>query len=180
MEDNAAYTVALLEERKQRDNEFAAGKNSPFASLEEEFAGLKYFDPNPAFLVEAWLHQLPETEFREIADTKGKLRRYRYVGDLTFVGIEPKDESALPAYLEEGNSDLLFVMFRDRTNMNSTYSGGRYLEIPYHENDTKYILDFNRAFNPYCHYNHSYSCPVVPPDCSLNAEIKAGEKKYKD
>jgi uncharacterized protein (DUF1684 family) len=81
--------------------------------------------------------------------------------------------------LEEGNSDLLFVMFRDKTNGDSTYSGGRYLEIPYHEKDFEYVLDFNRAFNPYCHYNHSYSCPVVPPDCSLKAEIKAGEKRYK-
>ncbi len=38
------------------------------------------------------------------------------------------------------------------------------------------ILDFNRAYNPYCAYNAEYSCPLIPSENILPVFIKAGEK----
>jgi hypothetical protein len=40
------------------------------------------------------------------------------------------------------------------------------------------ILDFNKAYNPYCAYSDGYSCPVPPKANNLPVAIEAGEKTY--
>jgi uncharacterized protein (DUF1684 family) len=75
----------------------------------------------------------------------------------------------------EGYEDYLFLPFNDYTNGNETYGGGRYLDVRIPERNT-IILDFNKAYNPYCAYTYGYSCPVPPKENSLNIEIKAGIK----
>jgi uncharacterized protein (DUF1684 family) len=52
------------------------------------------------------------------------------------------------------------------------------LEIPSTESNT-IIIDFNKAYNPYCAYNHTYSCPIPPKENTLNIAIEAGVKAYK-
>jgi len=39
------------------------------------------------------------------------------------------------------------------------------------------ILDFNKAYNPYCAYNGTYSCPIPPSENHLDIEIPVGVKK---
>lgn len=81
-------------------------------------------------------------------------------------------------YLDPALKNRIFIPFADRTNGIETYEAGRYLEselIQY----KKVLLDFNYAYNPYCHYNHNYSCPLVPDENYLDMEIKAGEKIVK-
>ncbi|MBT8180249.1 MAG: DUF1684 domain-containing protein, partial [Eudoraea sp.] len=41
------------------------------------------------------------------------------------------------------------------------------------------VIDFNRAYNPYCVYNKKYSCPIVPKRNLLNTKITAGVKSFK-
>ena len=74
--------------------------------------------------------------------------------------------------------DYLFLPFLDLTNGKTTYSGGRYIDLRIPEGDT-IIIDFNKAFNPYCAYSHHYSCPVVPSENYLDFEVRAGVKKFK-
>lgn len=71
--------------------------------------------------------------------------------------------------------DSLFVMFRDRTNGRETYGGGRFLEAPLPK-DGAVVLDFNKAFNPYCSVNSYVICPVVPAENHLALPVTAGEK----
>jgi uncharacterized protein (DUF1684 family) len=40
------------------------------------------------------------------------------------------------------------------------------------------LIDFNKAYNPYCAYNPKYSCPVVPIANHLETEVMAGEKSF--
>jgi uncharacterized protein (DUF1684 family) len=40
------------------------------------------------------------------------------------------------------------------------------------------ILDFNKAYNPYCAYSDEYNCPIPPRENYLNIAIKAGEKSF--
>ena len=37
-------------------------------------------------------------------------------------------------------------------------------------------LDFNLAYNPYCAYNHDYSCPKPPAENRLTVPVAAGEQ----
>ena len=71
--------------------------------------------------------------------------------------------------------------FLDNTNGKTSYEGGRFIDvlITDEKNDGTIILDFNRAYNPYCAYSNRYSCPITPRDNYLNTEIKAGVMAYK-
>jgi uncharacterized protein (DUF1684 family) len=73
------------------------------------------------------------------------------------------------------DGDRLFLMFQDRTNGRQTYGGGRFLYAPMPKGGTT-MLDFNKAFNPYCSVNSYVMCPVPPPENRLGVEVAAGEK----
>ncbi len=73
------------------------------------------------------------------------------------------------------DKDRLFLMFQDRTNGRETYGGGRFLYAPMPRGGTT-MLDFNKAFNPYCSVNSYVMCPVPPAENRLGVEVAAGEK----
>ena len=81
---------------------------------------------------------------------------------------------------EEGDKDYLFLPFLDVTNGDSTYGGGRYIEVLVNDKqyDSIITIDFNLAYNPYCAYDEKYSCPIVPRSNYLDIEIKAGVKAF--
>jgi hypothetical protein len=80
--------------------------------------------------------------------------------------------------LEEKYKDYLFLPFTDKTNGEETYSGGRYLDLSIPKGDS-IIIDFNKAYNPYCAYNKKYSCPIVPSINALDIKVLAGVKDFK-
>ena len=69
----------------------------------------------------------------------------------------------------------LEVYFRDRTNGRGTYPGGRFVSLVPADAGT-YILDFNRARNPFCAYSSVYPCPAPWRGNSIPAAIEAGER----
>jgi hypothetical protein len=87
---------------------------------------------------------------------------------------QSKDLMNIPAY-----ADHLFIPFADETCGEESYENGRYIDLTIHEISTgNFILDFNKAYNPYCAYiSNKFSCPVPPKENHLPIAIKAGEKK---
>ena len=71
----------------------------------------------------------------------------------------------------------LFVPFTDLTNGETTYGGGRYLELEGPLGETV-DLDLNRAYNPYCAYGGAYSCPIPPAENHLEVAVEAGVKAF--
>lgn len=80
---------------------------------------------------------------------------------------------------KEEYKDYLFLPFRDLTSGKTSYGGGRYVDLEIPVGDT-IIIDFNKSYNPYCAYNHKYSCVVPPAENFINVEIKAGVMKFKE
>jgi uncharacterized protein (DUF1684 family) len=75
--------------------------------------------------------------------------------------------------------NYLFIPFTDATNGTDTYEGGRYIDLSIPDiKDTKVIVDFNKAYNPYCCYTSGYDCPIPPKENALPVAINAGEMKY--
>ena len=66
-------------------------------------------------------------------------------------------------------------MFQDRTNGRESYGGGRFLNAPPPKDGTT-VLDFNKAFNPYCSVNEFVVCTVPPPENRLTVRVAAGEQ----
>jgi hypothetical protein len=69
----------------------------------------------------------------------------------------------------------LVVYFQDRTNGKGSYPAGRFVElIPAAAG--RYLIDFNRASNPYCAYSTIYPCPAPWPGNLIDVPVPAGER----
>ena len=79
----------------------------------------------------------------------------------------------------EANSGL-FILFADRTNQMDTYHSGRYMIIPFPDENGNTIIDFNKAYNPPCAFNRFTTCQLPPPQNRLDIAIPAGEKRPVD
>lgn len=76
--------------------------------------------------------------------------------------------------------DHLFIPFTDATSGEETYESGRYIDLDIKDiTGDKYVIDFNKAYNPYCAYvNGKYNCPIPPAENRLMVAIRAGEKAF--
>ena len=74
----------------------------------------------------------------------------------------------------------LFLPFTDATNGKGTYEGGRYIDLSYEDiKDGRIVIDFNKAYNPYCAYvSGKYNCPIPPSENALQVKVEAGEKQF--
>lgn len=75
----------------------------------------------------------------------------------------------------EANSGL-FIMFADHTNGEQTYHAGRYMIIPFPDENNQTFIDFNKAYNPPCAFHTLTTCQLPPPQNRLDVAITAGEK----
>ena len=77
-------------------------------------------------------------------------------------------------------ADHLFIPFTDLTTGEETYENGRYIDMTVTDLEgSSYVIDFNKAYNPYCAYiTDVYNCPVPPKENDLAVAIKAGEMKF--
>lgn len=79
----------------------------------------------------------------------------------------------------EEHKNLLFLPFTDLTSGEETYANGRYID--FHISDVvnnTLLIDFNKAYNPYCAYKPGFECPIPPKENTLGVAILAGEKIY--
>lgn len=76
--------------------------------------------------------------------------------------------------------DQLFLPFTDVTSGEETYGAGRYIDLAIGDIvENKIVIDFNKAYNPYCAYvSGKYNCPVPPKENDLPVAVFAGEKIF--
>jgi uncharacterized protein (DUF1684 family) len=107
-------------------------------------------------------------------DNDGSSRERTIPGYVTFT-LDGRDLRLTPILRPENPNP--FFVFGDTTNNKETYGAGRFLEADLPQNG-KIILDFNKAYNPLCAYNHQFLCPIAPRENRLSIRIRAGERKY--
>jgi len=169
--------------QKEQNAFFKDASTSPLKDKDREsFESLEFFEYDSTFLVVAELKRTPDTEFFNMKTTTDRVSKERIYGILTFklngetynLNVYQGKENMQT----EGFEDYLFLPFLDTTNGESSYGGGRYIDLRIPESDSMEI-DFNSAYNPYCVYNEKYSCPIVPRVNYLPIKIEAGVKNYK-
>jgi len=147
----------------------------------KNFEGLDFFEPDTTYRVWARLDRTPEALPFDMPTNTNDSARERVFGKLTFqlkgatYVLEVYQSPELMG--DPGYSDYLFLPFTDQTNGLQTYEGGRYIDLRIPEGDS-ILIDFNKAYNPYCAYNPSYSCPLVPPTNHLAVEVVAGVRDF--
>lgn len=176
------FRKQILKERIEKDKEFINPEETPLASEEiSSFSGLNYFKPNFKYRITANLVKETSPDTIRMKTTTERLPLYLVYGKAIF-SLDGKSHT-LTIYrnvglmTKPGYEDYLFVPFTDETSGRQSYGGGRYIDARITDGDSV-VLDFNRAYNPYCCYSKKYSCPVPPAENHINAKILAGEKKY--
>ena len=76
--------------------------------------------------------------------------------------------------------DHLFIPFTDATSGEETYESGRYIDLEIKDiTNENVLIDFNKAYNPYCAYvSGKYNCPIPPAENRLIVAIRAGERSF--
>lgn len=161
--------------------------NSETTPLDEEeqksFKGITFFDIDEKYIVEAEL-ELLKNQKPFLMPSTGKIQQeYKKYGILHFQIDGQKLQLVVYQNIalsnRKGLEKHLFLPFYDLTSGETTYGGGRYLDVQIPESN-KMIIDFNQAYNPYCAYSARYSCPITPEENFLDIEIKAGVTYPKD
>lgn len=169
--------------QQQLDKEYRDAKESPLtAEGRTAFTGLDFYPVSADYCVEARFIRTPDEKPFLMPTTSDRRPRYVKFGEVyfTLLGKECKLDvfQSLDMVKIEKYKDDLFLPFTDLTSGNGSYGGGRYIDLKQPKGD-KLGVDFNTAYNPYCAYNHDYSCPIPPPQNDLTVEVKAGVKEYK-
>lgn len=164
--------------------DFADEKTSPLTQEDlENFKGLDFFPIDSKYKVVAKFEKVEHGRTFTMKTTTDRLPIYKLFGIASF---ELKGETfSLEIYQNQDlikdpeYEDHLFLPFTDQTNGESSYGGGRYLDLSIPDGD-EIVLDFNMAYNPYCAYNADYSCPIPPRANHLDTEIRAGVRSWRD
>ncbi len=166
------------------NTQYADAEKSPLtAEGLKEFKALDFFDIDMKYRVEADFELTPDTPIFEMQTTTDRLPLYKKYGIAHFTLNGKKLELSIYQNQKLMTSleydSYLFLPFNDATNGSSTYGGGRFidLDIPSEASHT-IVIDFNKAYNPYCAYNPKYSCPIPPAENNLAVAIPAGVKAY--
>ena len=167
--------------RKNYLADFLQDKNSPLK--QDDLQYLRFYDADSTYRVIAQVTLLPDANAFIMPVFTGTGRAHTRYALLKFTLKGKPVEltvyrnialSKIPQY-----KDYLFLPFTDETNGVTTYGGGRYIDL--REGDftnNTLLLDFNKAYNPYCAFATGYACPKPPDENHLTLLVEAGEKKF--
>lgn len=169
--------------QQHRKTYLAAFKNSPASPLDKKgVKQVQFFAPDERYYVHCQFTPTPDAQAFDMPTYSGVTRPYVQHGIAKFQ-LEGK-EYQLSIYRSLNNTlpqyrDYLFIPFKDLSNNESTYGGGRYLDLRLKDIvDNELMLDFNKAYNPYCAYSDGYACPIPPSENHLEVSILVGEKQF--
>lgn len=178
-QDETTYSQKIEKERAQKDRFMRTSSESPFANSPEEYEGLKYYPPDIHYRVIADLQPITEKKARILSTNDGQEQRYLEYAFADFKLDGVANRLLILEIADHGPSDgKLFLAFADSTSTRETYGAGRYLDLEKVPGSSTVTLDFNLAYNPYCAYSSTYSCPLPPRENILSIPIRAGEKMY--
>ncbi len=179
------YNDSIDNYRKGRNIELLYSTPTPLTQEQlKTFKGLNYFQPDIHYKVTATLIKAenPETVILKTStDRTPEYIKYGYVAfkiDTLNLKLSVYQSKKLLGVIKEDNS--LFIPFQDATSGSESYGGGRYVDCEIPESGNIITIDFNKAYNPYCAYNHKYSCVIPPEENRLSVRIEAGEKKFEE
>ncbi|MCX2745166.1 DUF1684 domain-containing protein [Mangrovivirga sp. M17] len=160
--------------KNDREEFLRNSSSSPFNEADVEFEGVNYFNYDPEFEIKAKLSPIRPQNPVKLTSTTGEDLTYFQSALATF-DIKGKNFEVMLLTLTKNAPEEYHLLFTDKTNGMSTYGGGRYLEIPY-KDAGNILINFNKAYYPYCAYVHDYSCPIPPRGNYIDLKITAGEK----
>ena len=176
-----SHKNSIIEFQTHLNEEYKNPEKSPLPKKAiRKFKGHDFFPINEDYRVEARFERVANAVPFLMKTTTDRLPTYEVYGVATFE--LNGQEYQLNIYQGHATRQMpqyrnhLFLPFTDLTNGETTYGGGRFIDLKIPEGDVL-IIDFNKAYNPYCAYNPKYSCPIPPKENDLPLAVNAGIKK---
>ncbi|HYO21021.1 MAG TPA: DUF1684 domain-containing protein [Flavisolibacter sp.] len=145
---------------------------------------IKFYEVDKSYRVTADFKPSASSAWLTFKTSGNKTQVYRVYGTLSFKlngkPLQLKLYQSQDLLTDPQYKNYLFLPFTDSTSGNETYASGRYIDLTTADiKNNKVLLDFNKAYNPYCAYvSGVYNCPVPPRENALTVAIKAGEKNF--
>jgi len=171
---NENYYKAEFEEYWEGKHDFYRNsQGSPFVQKAVDYEPVKIFPFNSDYRVNATLSKYTSREIVTIGNSDGTRSNYLKFADAKFKIHGVEHSILILKALGFGNQYL--TAFGDDSSGDTTYGGGRYLDLEIGKSD-RVVIDFNKAYHPYCAYFEDFTCPLPPIENLLTVAIKAGEK----
>jgi uncharacterized protein len=177
-----SYKTSLANHRKTYKEKFVSDPRSPLKA--EDLKDLDFYAPNTSWKLQCSCELAKNAKPFELPTYSGITRTYilhslatcDYKGKpIQFEIYKNINQPINPLY-----KDNLFLPFKDITNGETTYGGGRYINLyTYDIIEGKIEIDLNKAYNPWCAYSSGYNCPIPPRANHLDLPVDAGEKLFK-
>jgi uncharacterized protein len=145
---------------------------------------IHFFEPDTNFKVTASFEKKENMPWFSMPTSAKQVKIFRVYGVAGFsihdtvVKINLYQSQSLMNSPE--HQEWLFLPFTDGTTGKESYEGGRYIDLKMTDiKDGKVVIDFNKAYNPYCAYvSDVYNCPIPPKENHLSISVRAGEMMY--
>lgn len=145
---------------------------------------VRFFAIDDSYRINARFERIFEAPWFRIETSGSEKKVYRVYGILHFT----LKDTVLKLHVYQSQqlmeikeyADHLFIPFTDLTCGEESYDNGRYIDLTIADVENGlFVLDFNKAYNPYCAYvTGRYNCPLPPPENDLAVAIRAGEMKF--
>jgi uncharacterized protein len=144
----------------------------------------RFFPVNESYRVIATFEKATDNKWFTMETSGLQKKTYRVYGTVSFFIHDTLVKASIyqsqnlmadPKY-----KDYLALMFTDKTTGEETYEAGRYIDFEIGDiKNNRVVIDFNKAYNPYCAYvKGKYNCPIPPRENYLPVAIEAGEKSF--
>lgn len=164
--ENLAFFVV------DREGQLAVRVRDRAWAARQVFAGLEYFDFDPAWQIAADWQSLSPPLRLPVPNVSGELKMVEVTHQAVFQ-VAGQMVRLLPMSVYDAE---VFFVFRDLSSSKATYGAGRFLKARLSVSG-RISLDFNRAYNPPCAFTPFATCPLPPPENWLPFAVLAGEKK---
>lgn len=181
-----AQEEAIVSDSKAAQIELNEEFSNPETTILEpedfkDFHCLEFYPIDEKFIIEAKFVRTPDEKPFLMPTTTARLPEYVKYGEAHF-SMDGKDFvlnlfKSVEPYDEPGYEDYLFLPFTDLTSGDGSYGGGRFLDQRIPQGNT-IVIDFNKAYNPYCAYSARFSCPIPPKENDLLIRVEAGVKAF--
>ncbi|WP_235296228.1 DUF1684 domain-containing protein [Portibacter marinus] len=179
------YDKTLKKHRKDYKKALLVDDRAPIDD-KKDLKNVDFYPPDKSFIVKCLFIGNTEPRPFEMATYSGETKPYIKYGEVLFE-LPGKGTQRLSVYQSLKAltiplyKDHLFIPFKDLTTGDSTYGGGRYIDIKVSDIKQGIVfLDFNKAYNPWCAYSDGFSCPIPPEENHLKVAIEAGELAFKE
>jgi uncharacterized protein (DUF1684 family) len=166
--------------QKELVDEYKNEKTSPLSKeAKKEFNGIHFFPVDMQYVVTAKFVRTQNEKVFAMPTSGNVTKQYVKFGEALFT-LQNKEYKlniyqSIDLASQRKYRDYIFIPFRDSTSVKETYGGGRYIDLTIPHGDT-IVINFNKAYHPYCAYTEGYNCPVPPRENYLPIKIEAGVK----